>query len=317
MAVCAYVLVQEGLLDLDSPIARYWPEFAQAGKERITLRDAMAHRAGLSYLDTDLTLEDVEAWDPVIRAIEVQAPHWRTDEGHAYHASTIGWLVGEVIRRITGVSAGTYLRRALAEPLGLHTWVGLPASERSRVAWMEPPLPDEDSEMARGFAALGGERHLVRAMSLGKAFAFPSADGTVTFNDPRIQASEIPGAGGISTAASLARLYAACVTGVDGGAPLLTAASIEDGLRVRSEGPQLTGQPNDGARWGTGFQITSPPYFPMLGAGSFGHTGAGGQLAFGDVEHRASFAYLTNQMGGFGDRRATSLTEAVRRVLGG
>jgi CubicO group peptidase (beta-lactamase class C family) len=315
MAVCAYLLVQKGLLDLDAPIARYWPEFAKAGKAAITLRDAMAHRAGLSYLDTDLTLEDVEAWRPVIRAIENQAPHWRPDEGHAYHASTIGWLVGEVVRRITGLSAGTFFRTALGDPLGLRTWIGLPVSQRERVAFMEPPLPDEDSELARGFAALAGERHLVRAMSLGKAFAFPSADGSVTFNDPRIQASEIPGAGGISTAASLARLYAACVTGVDGGGPVLTRASIEDGLHVRSEGPQLTGQPNDGARWGTGFQISSPPYFPMLGAGSFGHTGAGGQLAFGDVEHGTGFAYLTNQMGGFGDRRATSLTEALREVL--
>ena len=133
--------------------------------------------------------------------------------------ATIGWLLGEVIRRITGLSPGTYFRRALGDPLGLHTWIGLPASERDHVAWMEPPLPDEDSEMARGFAAVGGAPHLVRAMSLGKAFAFPAADGTVTFNDPpAIQASEIPGAGGISNAASLARLYAACVTGVDGGA---------------------------------------------------------------------------------------------------
>ena len=250
MAVCAYLLVQQGLLELDSPIARYWPEFAQAGKERITVRDAMAHRAGLSYLDTDLTLEDVEAWDPVIRAIEIQRPHWAPEEGHAYHASTIGWLLGETIRRITGLSAGSYFRRALGDPLGLNTWIGLPASERA------PGRLDGAAAARRGqrdgawVRGLGGERHLVRAMSLGKAFAFPAANGSVTFNDPRIQASEIPGAGGISDAASLARLYAACVTGVDGAAPLLTRASIDDALRVRSEGPQLTGQPNDGARLG-------------------------------------------------------------------
>jgi CubicO group peptidase (beta-lactamase class C family) len=317
MAVCAYLLVQDGRLDLDAPIATYWPEFAQAGKDRITVRDAMSHRAGLSYLDADLTLEDVEAWDPVIRAIEQQVPHWQPVDGHAYHAATIGWILGEVVRRITGLSAGTYFRQALGDPLGLRTWIGLPVAERPHVAWMEPPLPDEDSDMARGFAAVAGERHLVRAMSLGKAFAFPAADGTVTFNDPRIQAAEVPAAAGISNAASLARLYAACVTGVDGRPALLTRSSIEDGLRVRSEGPQLTGQPNDGARWGSGFQISSPPYFPMLGPGSFGHTGAGGQLAFGDIQHGASFAYLTNQMGGFGDRRATALTEALRGVLDG
>jgi CubicO group peptidase (beta-lactamase class C family) len=317
MAVCAYLLVQEGRLDLDSPIARYWPEFAQAGKERITVRDAMAHRAGLAYLDTDLTLDDVSAWDPVIRAIEAQVPHHAPEDGHAYHASTIGWLLGEVIRRITGLGAGTFFRRSLGDPLGLDTWIGLPDAERGHVAWMEPPLPDDDSEFARGFASFGNDPRIIRTMSLGKAFAFPSDNGQVTFNDPVIQAAEIPGAGGISSAESLARLYAACVTGVDGGQPLLTPASIEDGLRVRSAGPQLTGQPDDGARWGTGFQIASAPAQPLLGPGSFGHTGAGGQLAFADRDFGASFAYLSNQMGGYGDARARLLVEALRTVLDG
>jgi CubicO group peptidase (beta-lactamase class C family) len=317
MAVCAYLLVQEGRLDLDLPIAHYWPEFAQAGKERITVRQALAHRAGLSYLDTDLTLDDVVAWDPVIRAIEVQRPHTAPEDGHAYHASTIGWLIGEVVRRITGLSPGANFRAVLGDPLDLDTWIGLPAEARNQVAWMEPPLPDDDSEFAKGFARLANEPNLVRAMSLGKAFAFPSEDGQVTFNDPVIQAAEIPGAGGISSAASLARLYAACVTGVDGGAALLTTESIADGLRVQSAGPQLTGQPDDGARWGTGFQIASAPAQPLLGPGSFGHTGAGGQLAFADVDHGASFAYVTNQMGGYGDARARLLVEALRSALDG
>jgi CubicO group peptidase (beta-lactamase class C family) len=317
MAICAYLLVQEGRLDLDAPIARYWPEFAQAGKDRITVRDAMAHRAGLAYLDTDLTLDDVVAWDPVIHAIEAQAPHHAPADGHAYHASTIGWLLGEVIRRITGLSAGTNFRRTLGDPLGLNTWIGIPDAERGHVAWMEPPLPDDDSEFARGFASFGNDPRIIRTMSLGKAFAFPSDNDEVTFNNPIIQGAEIPGAGGISSAESLARLYAACVTGVDGGSPLLATASIADGLRVLSAGPQLTGQPDDGARWGTGFQISSAPAQPLLGPGSFGHTGAGGQLAFGDVNHGASFGYVSNQMGGYGDLRARSLVEALRTVLDG
>ena len=317
MAICAYLLVQEGRLDLDAPIARYWPEFAQAGKESITVRHALAHRAGLAYLDTDLTLDDVAAWDPVIRAIEIQSPHHAPEDGHAYHASTVGWLIGEVVRRITGRSPGANFRAVLGDPLGLDTWIGLPADARTHVAWMEPPLPDDDSEFARGFARLANEPSLVRTMSLGRAFAFPSADGQVTFNDPVIQAAEIPGAGGISSAASLARLYAACVTGVDGRPALLTPASITDGLRVQSAGPQLTGQPDDGARWGTGFQISSAPAQPLLGPSSFGHTGAGGQLAFADADHGASFAYVTNQMGGYGDARARSLVEALRSAVDG
>ena len=167
----------------------------------------------------------------------------------------------------------------------------------------------------RGSPRFGNDPRIIRTMSLGKAFAFPSDDGQVTFNNPVIQAAEIPGAGGISSAESLAKLYAACVTGVDGGSPLLTRASIADGLRVLSAGPQLTGQPDDGARWGTGFQISSAPAQPLLGPGSFGHTGAGGQLAFADVDHGASFGYVSNQMGGYGDARARSLVEALRTVL--
>jgi CubicO group peptidase (beta-lactamase class C family) len=126
--------------------------------------------------------------------------------------------------------------------------------------------------------------------------------------------AEIPGAGGISSADSLARLYAACVAGL-GGPALLTIASIKDSLRVQSAGPQLTGQPDDGTQWGTGFQLSSAPAQPLFGSGSFGHSGAGGQLAFGDIDYRASFAYVTNQMGGYGDARARSLVDATRRVL--
>jgi CubicO group peptidase (beta-lactamase class C family) len=317
MAICAYLLVQEGRLDLDAPIARYWPEFAQGGKEAITLRQALAHRAGLAYLDRDLTTAEVIAWDPVIKAIEQQVPHHAPTDGHAYHAVTIGWLVGEVVRRITGLTPGTYFRHALGDPLGLNTWIGLPASAREQVAFMEPPLPDDDSEFAKEFARLGSVPSIERTATLGGAFAFPAANGYVTFNTPAIQAAEIPGAGGISSAESLAKLYAACVTGVEGGQPLLTPASIADGLRVQSAGPQLTGQPDDGASWGTGFQIASAPAQPLLGPSSFGHTGAGGQLAFGDAMYAASFAYVTNQMGGYGDVRARSLTESLRTVLDG
>ena len=129
-------------------------------------------------------------------------------------------------------------------------------------------------------------------------------------------AAEIPGANAISTAASLARVYAACMTEV-GGLRLLSDASLEDALRVQSGGPQVTGAPDDGARWGTGFQVSSPPSQPMLGRASLGHAGAGGQLAFGDAEYLVGFAYLCNQMGGFGDVRAREMTAALGAVLGG
>jgi CubicO group peptidase (beta-lactamase class C family) len=315
LAICAYLLVQEGRLDLDRPIASYWPAFAGAGKEHITVREAMSHRAGLAYLDRDLTREEVLAWSPVIEAIEAQEPHHAPSDGHAYHAMTYGWIVGEVIRRVTGLSPGTWFREVLGDPLDLDTWIGLPPSARGRVAFMEPPLPDAESDIASDIASLGSAPHIERTLTMGGAYSFPADEGYVTFNAPDIQAAEVPGAGGISSAESLAKLYAMCITGVDGAPALLTPGSIADALLVRSAGAQLTGLPDDGARWGTGFQLSSPPTQPMLGPGSLGHAGAGGQLAFADADSGASFAYLSNQMGGYGDHRARALTEALRGVL--
>ena len=194
-------------------------------------------------------------------------------------------------------------------------WIGLPDEARWSVAWMEPPLPDEDSDAARECAGIAREDSAVeRSASMGGAIAFPAHDGIVTFNDPAIQSAEIPAANGISTAESLARLDAACVSVVDG-PPIMSDPTIEDPLRVQAAGRQLSGMPDDGARWGTGFQPSSPPAQPMLGT-SFGHAGAGGQLAFADLDHCVGFAYLGNQMGGCGDVRARELTAALQAAIG-
>jgi CubicO group peptidase (beta-lactamase class C family) len=133
----------------------------------------------------------------------------------------------------------------------------------------------------------------------------------VTFNDPEIQAAELPGGNGISTARGLARLYGACVRTVDG-VRFLTDQSIRDALVEQSSGAQLYGSPIGGFRWGTGFQLDAPPWCPMLGPTSFGHDGAGGQLGFADSESGVGFAYLTNQMGGPDDHRPQRLVAALR-----
>ncbi len=316
LAICAYQLVQEGRLDLDAPIARYWPRFGAHGKVGITVREAMAHRAGLPALDIDLTRADVLAWDPVLRAIEAQRPTSPPYAGHLYHAMTYGWLLGEVVRQIGGAMPGRFFRRELGDRLALHTWIGLPEAVRDTVAWMEAPLPDEDSDAARESARLAADSPVVeRSLTMGGAFPFPAEHGLVSFNDPAIQAAQIPAANGISSAESLARLYAACVSDV-AGTPILSPSSISDALQLQSGGRQLSGMPDDGARWGTGFQLSSPPSQPMLGPASFGHAGAGGQLGFADADYRVGFAYLGNQMGGYGDARARELTLALRAVLG-
>jgi CubicO group peptidase (beta-lactamase class C family) len=126
IAICAYLLVQQGRLDLDAPVVEYWPEFGQAGKADIPVRWLLAHRAGLPALDRGLTLDEVLAWQPVISAIERQAPLWPPGTAHSYHPMTYGWLVGEVIRRITGSTPGSFFREVVASRLDLRTWIGLP-----------------------------------------------------------------------------------------------------------------------------------------------------------------------------------------------
>ncbi|MEU8008695.1 serine hydrolase domain-containing protein [Micromonospora parva] len=306
LAICAYLLAQQGRLDLDAPVTRYWPEFGQHGKAHIPVRWLLTHQAGLPALDRPLTLDEVLAWDPVIKAIEAQAPLWEPGTAHGYHPMTYGWLVGEVIHRITGQLPGAFFADTLAGPLGLRTWLGLPAAESDTVAWNLAPPPDPDP-----FEDPVAER----GITMGGAFAFPAdADGLVSFNDDAIRAAGVPGAGAVSTADGLARLYAACVSDLDGG-PLFTTASVDDAVVVRSRGQQRHGPPDTGQRWGTGFLLHSPPARPLLGERSFGHDGAGGNLAFADAEHQVGFGYVVNQMRGMGDERANRLTAAVRACL--
>jgi CubicO group peptidase (beta-lactamase class C family) len=313
LAICSYLLVQDGMLDLDAPVTRYWPTFGQQGKEAIAVRWLLAHRAGLPALDGSLTREEVLAWDPVIAAIEAQAPLWPPGSAHAYHTITYGWLVGEVIRRVSGEGVGTFVRLRLAEPLDLRLWVGLPQTERAAVAWLLAPLPDADTETARAIREAEARPVARRAATMCGAFAFPADGDHVTFNDADIQAAEIPGANGISDARSLARLYAACVGPIDG-LRLMTPTSVDDALVVRSSGPQWSGAPDLGDRWGTGFAIASPGS-PLLGPRSFRPASAGGELAFADDAHSVGFGYINNQMGGIPDERAGRLVDALRASL--
>ena len=309
LAVCGYLLVQQGRLELDAPVTRYWPEFGQHGKADIPVRWLLTHRAGLPALDRDLTLDEVLDWPTVTGALALQKPLWDPGTTHSYHAMTYGWLVGELIRRVTGRLPGEFFRESVGDTLGLRTWIGLPAAELDSVAWTLAAPPEPDAEPPHPIAD--------RAHTMGGAFPFPADEhGLVSFNDPRIQAAGIPGAAGISTAHGLARLYAACVSEV-AGPPLLTTDSITDAVAVQSSGQQLYGWPDNGHRWGTGFLLHSPPARPMLGERSFGHDGAGGLLGFADDNYRVGFGYVVNQMGGSDDDRVNRLTAAVRACLEG
>jgi CubicO group peptidase (beta-lactamase class C family) len=317
-AICTHLLVQRGQLDLDAPVAEQWPEFAAAGKERVTTRQLLSHRAGLPVVDGTVVPEEVLAWDPIVERLAAQAPLWEPGTKHGYHALTYGWLVGEVVRRVTGRSLGRLLAEDVAGPLGLELWIGLPEGEERRVSTLIGSEWSFGADLSDELLASLPEQ--VRAMVV--AFADPEGVSqralTITtpplrWNDRAVHAAELPAANGIGTARSLARLYAACVSDVDG-VRLLDEATVKDAAREQSDGhDEVLLVPT---RFGSGFFLPSS-FSPLYGPGSFGHAGAGGSLAFADVDAGIGFAYVMNRMEQnlAGDPRTLALIDAVKRSL--
>jgi CubicO group peptidase (beta-lactamase class C family) len=301
MAILILRLVDQGQIDLDATMATYWPEFGASGKESVTVRQALAHRAGVPYLDAGLTLDDMIAWDPAVQKVAAQAPAWVPGTDHGYHAITHAWLVGELIRRVTGMSAGAFLQQEISRPLGIDLWVGLPATEFPRVSPLILPVPREVPD-----------EYTVRMMTPGSnSFrAFFVGDGLFGWiNLPELWQAEVPAGNGMGNAMALARMYAACVTPVDG-VQLVSPATLADAMATQSKGPdQVLGYDS---HFGTGFMLTSE-FRPMSGAGAFGHYGLGGSVGFADVDHGFSFGYTVNQMGPStpADPRSIALIDAV------
>ena len=327
-AACANLLAQRGELDIDAPVAEYWPEFKAAGKEDIPVRWLLCHKAGLPYVDTILTLEEALAWEPMIRALEQQAPVWEPGTAHGYHATTYGWLVGEVVKRISGKSLGTFWRDEFATPLDLEFWIGLPDEQQHRVA----PLIQWGSlgggSTADGMDAEAPDPALAELIKqfmgpdtlLGKALGAPNnvmADAEGGFNNPAVRAAEIPAANGVTNARSLARFYAGLTGTVEGGPaqPMLTADQVAKASELQTSGPDKC--LHFETTFGLGFFVASA-FAPYGGPRSFGHTGAGGSVGFTDPEHGIGFGYVMNKMGMSlnGDPRSGGLIKAVYDAIG-
>ena len=313
-AICASKLAQEGSLDVDAPVARYWPEFAAGGKQDIPVSFLLSHQAGLAWVDREMSLDEALSWDPVIDALAQQVPHYEPGSKHGYHATTYGWLVGEVIRRISGKSVGTYFKNEIAGPLGLDFWIGLPESEEPRVAplvgGLADPLIAADPEVHAFVNEIMGPDTI-----LGKALFAPggSLSDPDVWNSRALHAAEIPAANGIGDARSLARMYAACIGPVDG-IRILT----EDQLRRATT--QLTSGPNTvlldmDIQFGLGFMLRSS-VIEIGGPRSFGHFGAGGSVGWADPDADLAFGYIMNRMdmGLAGDIRSSELINACYRA---
>jgi len=338
-AICANLLAQRGELDIDAPVSHYWPEFAAAGKADVPVRWLLCHKVGLPYIDRDLSLDEVLAWDPAVKALADQTPIWSPGTAHGYHAVTYGWLVGEVIRRVTGRSVGAFVADELAGPLGLELWVGLPDDQQARVAPLTNHGPGENpaaaaraslvAEAPAGTAAgVAGGNDLVSMIEqfLGPDSLLVKALGGVSglliqegmFNRPEVRAAELPAANGVSNARSLAKLYAAAVGPVDdlpGVGPLLTESQIAAATTAQtSEADKVLFFETT---FGLGFMLSSP-FSPYGAAESFGHSGAGGSMAFADPVNGIGFGYVMNRMlqNLAGDPRTTGLVKALYDAVG-
>ena len=311
MSILAARLVQDGRLDYDAPVSDYWPEFASAGKDTVTVGQALAHQAGLSAPRADLSEDDIVDWDRVTAILAAQEPLWPLGTGYQYHALTHGWLAGEIIRRVTGMSVGAHFREVITGPLGVDAWIGLPDDLADRVAHIRvsPPLIDLWAEESRKPAP----NWPYKAMTLGDALPVDLVSESGGFNKQRIRAAEIPGAGGIANAEALATMWSATVTPTKG-VKLLNADVVAQSTRTQSEGRPVFGGEPPYSRWGYGFQLDSEAR-RYLGDGCFGHDGAGGQVGFADPARQIGFGFVTNWMMGPEDQRATSIIEALRKLV--
>jgi len=311
-AICLAMLHDRGELDYDATIASIWPEFAAAGKQEIPISWAISHRAALATVDDPPPIEDVLRVQPILDALTAQAPLWELDGRHGYHALTYGWLAAEILRRLTGVRMNDWLQANVTEPLGVEFWMGLPGDQQRRVSPMLPsaaPTDREELERVLKMFAPGGMGG--RALTLDMAMGL--LDANMCWNRPEVRASEIPGAGGVTNASSLAKIYAATI-GEVGGVRLFGDATRELVTTSVTSGVDLSLLLS--TRFGMGFMLTDGNV-PWIGPRTFGHVGAGGSAGYADPDLGIGFGYVMNQMapGVLGDERARSLTAAVRRCL--
>ncbi len=315
-AVCALRLVEAGRLDLDAPVARYWPEFAQAGKAQIPVRYLLTHQAALPAIARPLPSGAWSHWDVMTAALAAQAPWWEPGTGHGYHVNTQGFLVGEVVRRITGKTLGTYLREAVTGPAGVDFFIGLGPELEGRCADVLPEqATPEGDELRRQLSVNPASLSGLRLMRVNAYRNPPEVSGTGVVNTRPWRAAEVPSTNGHGNARAVARLYSALAgDGELGGVHVLSPEMIARATEQQVYGDDIVLQRP--TRFGLGFQLTMAerPLGPSPRA--FGHFGAGGSLGFADPDARVAFGYAMNQgRGGWQHKHVRHLIDLVYATL--
>jgi len=310
VSALALRLVAEGRLSLEKPVADYWPEFAQNGKAKIPVKWLLSHRAGVPAIREMLPDAALYDWETMTGALAAEKPWWEPGTQHGYHPVTFGWLIGEVIRRASGMRVGEFLQQAFAQPLGLDMHIGVPVAEQARIARISRPAPDPSNLEAMSFM----QKVMMDPTGItSRAFANPMSIATGT-NTPAWRSAEIPAANGHATARSIARFYAALACGgtLDG-IEVLPKDILKYCLDEQSAGDDAV--LGIGTRFSYGWMLSQNRPNAAFGPGkrSFGHPGAGGSFGMADMDKRIAIAYVPNRMGAhiLLDPRATRLIDAV------
>ena len=316
VALAAHMLVDRGLLDLDEPVATYWPEFAAAGKETLPVRYLLSHRAGLCGARDPIGLDDLPDWSKVTGILAATEPWWEPGTKSGYHALTFGYLVGEVIRRVSGRSVGRFVAEEIAGPLGAEILIGLDDAAIARCAQLSMDAPPPDSANAAMFAQLDPA---ALAALMNPSMAAPAAADIGCTDQWR--RAEIPAANGHATARGLATMYAVLANGGEHNGVRLLSAEATAGVR---EGQGATvdvvlGIGNGGlpSEWALGYILSGDQCLFGPNPVSFGHGGYGGSFGMADPEAVASLGYVMNYMGNnlVGDPRQVALHTALYECL--
>jgi CubicO group peptidase (beta-lactamase class C family) len=327
-ALCAHVLAARGLLDVEAPVASIWPEFAQNGKERVTARMMLDHSSAVPALRDRVKPDGPFDWPYMTARLAAEAPFWEPGTRNGYHGFTFGWTVGELVRRVSGKSLGTFFQDEIAQPLGLDFWIGLPEAIEPRVAPMVPYVYSVREGRTPFMTALAKDR-----ASIPSLFYFNAGRWRVEGADTReAHAAEIGAANGITNARGLAGMYAPLA---NGGA--LGDVRLVDATTLARMGEVSTATHFDATlyiptRFALGFMKSMDNRkrslaaqlwgedcdSVILGAPAFGHVGAGGSLGFADPECGLSFGYTMNKMGPglLMNGRGQALVDATYRALG-
>ena len=308
--ICIALLVQRGALDLDAPVSRYWPEFAGGGKGDVTVRVALSHQAGIPGVEPQLTLEEVIDHDVVAARLATQVPYWRPGKAHGYHGLTIGTIMDELVRRIVGIPIAEFFRKEVGDPRGIDFYIRTPEDVDPRVRMLAPASPTREQQEQAGAPAPPDSL---------TGMAFNAAVFTWAEPMPNIRAVRASGqaaVAGVGSARGLARLYAMCISEVDGFPRLLSDATIARVAQIQASGEDLV------LRVATRFGIVFQRPDDRVTYGShqaFGHDGAGGSIGIADPWHGISYAWIPRRMSfpGGADSRGLGLARIVRECAAG